>query len=60
MKAEMNDSYGDPIKVEVPAGTVWLYVSDGEGRALAGLTPKKARKLAKVLKRAAKVAGGYC
>lgn len=59
MTFTMKDTYGDPIEVcpeGVLDGRIYLTVTDGDDNAQAALTPKKARKLAKALKRAAKEA----
>lgn len=54
----MRDNFGDLIEVWVQesTGSVYLDVHEGETRAQASLTPKKARRLARALKRAAKEA----
>lgn len=58
MRASIADGFGDRAVVETrPATRVWLTVhpkgEPGDGITLA-LTPKKARRLAKALKRASK------
>jgi hypothetical protein len=53
----MKDNFGDPIEVKVlSVGDVILTVHDGHMRssAMASLSPKKARRLAKALRKAAK------
>lgn len=55
---KMKDTFGDDLDVylQISTGSLYLTVHDGPKRAQAGLTPKKARRLAKALKKAAKEA----
>lgn len=55
----LKDNYGDEIEVSTSgSGEVFLDMDDSKrvSSACAALTPKKARRLAKALKRAAKAA----
>lgn len=55
-KKSIEDTYGDTAEVEgVPdLGRVYVYVRTPESVADLALTPEKARRLAKALKKAAK------
>lgn len=49
----MKDNYGDKVATAAGADEVYLYIAAGVDYADAVLTPKKARKLARKLNRAA-------
>lgn len=60
----MKDKFGDEIRIDVTGREIDLdvqdrYGPDPQGFHTAALTPKKARKLAKKLKRAARKAESY-
>lgn len=57
MRAVVKDTFGDALIVQDLDGRVWVdvrYDREESPRARLALTPKKARRLAKALKRAAK------
>lgn len=59
MRLELTDNYGDAVTLSTSDDEIYVEVADrvlGVEAAVASLSPKKARKLAKALKRAAKEA----
>lgn len=55
----ITDRYDDPAEVSVDSAMSHVYldvIEDGKGRAYLSLTPKKAKRLAKALRAAAKIA----